>query len=160
VTSGEDDALNLVRDRLKHYVDRGVLGGMSERRDRRAGALFSFRWLLGREFSLAVDPKRRRLTAKNLLPGVEYRSFMDSDLRRFIAHRSEEALPSHRRIDPDRATLSYTNRKQQVSLVLQVEADQYEYAVKVLLGTINDLFAHLHLNHIDYLHRQFGLPEE
>ena len=152
--------MKVVRDRLGHYVDRGVLGGMSERRNRRSGASYSFRWLLGREFSLAVDPKRRQLTAKNVLPGVEYRSFMDRDLRRFIADRSEEALPPHRRLDPNLATLKYANRKQQVSLVLQVEADQYEYGVKALLGTINDLFAYLHLNHIDYLHRQFGLPEE
>jgi len=29
-----------------------------------------------------------------------------------------------------------------------------------VLGVVNELFAYLQLHHIDYLHREFGLPEE
>ena len=98
------------------------------------------------------------------MPEIENHSFLDSDLRTFVGDRSNPKLPLHRRLDPDRAVLSYTNRKQNgkqhVSLMMRVREDEYGYALKMLLSTVNDLFTHLHLYHIDYLQQNFGVPEE
>ena len=152
---------DVIRQRIGDLSDRGVFRGWSEEAGgRSAKTTFRFRWLLDNEFVLIVDPTKQELTAKNLLPSIENRSFIDSDLRRFIAARTDAKLPAHRRLISDFVRLTYTNRKQNVSLVMKSEADQHEYAIKALLGTLNDLFAYLHLNHIDYLHRHFGVPEE
>ena len=153
-------AVDVIRKRLRDYADRGVFQGWSETDGRLGKKTFRFRWLLGSEFRVVVDPKKHELVAKNLLPAIDNRSFIDSDLRRFIADRTDTKLPAHRRIDTKLITISYTNRKQNVSLVVQTQENQYEYAIKTLLSTLNDLFAYLHLYHIDYLHRNFGVPEE
>jgi hypothetical protein len=47
-----------------------------------------------------------------------------------------------------------------VSLFGGVPTNDYAYATKSVLTAINDLFAYLHLNHINYLHENFSLPEE
>ena len=140
-------------------ADRGVFQGWSES-SARGRTSFRFRWLLGHEFNLVADPEKGELVLRDLLPGVEHRSFIDSDLRRFVANRIDPALPPHRRLDADRVTVTYTNRRQNVSLVMRVLAADYEYASRALLGLANDLFTHLQLNHVDYLVRSFGLPEE
>jgi hypothetical protein len=157
-------ATDVIRQALQHYSDKGVFQGFAEFQGRGDKTGFSFRWLLGREFTLVLDPKKSELVVKNLLPEVENYSFIDSDLRKFVSDRSNPKLPLHRRLDPGRATLAYSNRKQSgnrnVSLVMRVAEDEYGYAVKMLLSTVNDLFTHLHLYHIDYLQQNFGVPEE
>ena len=153
-------AVDTIRQRIKHYSQRGVFQGFGESKSRRGKTTFSFRWLLGHQFSLTLDPEKHQLVVVDLLPSIANRSFIDADLRRFIAARTDPKLPLHRRLDTARATLVYSNRKQHVSLVMSVEDNQYDYAVKSLLTTLNDLFTHLHLYHIDYLQRFFGVPEE
>ncbi len=153
-------AVDVVRQRLRGYANQGVFQGLSESRGRLGKTIFSFRWLLGHDFSLVLDPKKGELVVKNLLPSIENHSFIDSDLRRFIANRTDTKLPRHRRLDADLVTLTYTNRKRSVSLVMRADEHQTEYAIKALLRTLNDLFAYLHLYHIDYLHRNFAVPEE
>ena len=155
-----DPAVDVVRHQLKHYLDTGVFMSLSEAEGRSGKKTFRFRWLLNREFALTVDPNKARLVADSLLPEVENRSFIDKDLRRFIAGRAMAELPRHRRVDPAAAALGYTNRKGAVSLHLQVLDGRVEYGLKALLRTINELFSYLQLSHIDYLHRNFGLPEE
>ena len=153
-------AVDITRKRLRSYSDRGVFQGFGETDGRSGKTIFRFRWLLGNQFCLVLDPEKKELVVKDLLPSIDNRSFIDSDLRRFVACRTDTKLPAHRRLDPDVATLSYTNRKKSVSLVMRVQEDQYEQALKTLLGVLNDLFAYLHLYHIDYLHRNFAVPEE
>jgi hypothetical protein len=155
-----DLAADVVRERIKHYSDQGVFQGYLETDAGRGKTLFAFRWLLGQEFSLVLDPAKQQLVMRNLLPCVENRSFIDSDLRLFVANRSALTLPKHRRLDIDRVSLSYTNRKQNVSLIMLTPGKHYEYAVKSLLDTLNELFTYLHLYHIDYLQQNFGVAEE
>lgn len=149
-----------MRHRVQSLAERGVFQGWRESAERQGRTTFRFRWLLGHEFVLGADPIKRELTAKDLLPGIENRSFIDADLRRFVATRSAAGLPTHRRLDPDRVALTYRNRGGKASLVMQVLSGDDEYPVTALLGQINELFSHLQLNHIDYLQRAFGVPEE
>jgi len=149
-----------VRERLKKYSEQGVFQGLREIESRSGRVTFSFRWLLGNEFSFVVVPKNQEIVARDLLPAIDNRGFVDRDLRRFVAGRTDLRLPEHRRLDADRVSLIYRNRKQTVSLVMRVQEGAYDYAVKALLGALNDLFTHLHLYHVDYLQRNFGVPEE
>jgi len=153
-------AVDIIRRRLRTYADQGVFQGLSETTGRLGKTTFNFRWLLGSEFALVLDPKKHEIVVKDVLPSIDHRSFIDRDLRRFIAGRTDTKLPAHRRLDADCVTLSYTNRKQSVSLVMRADEAQYDYAIKSLLTTLNDLFAYLNLYHIDYLHRNFAVPEE
>lgn len=153
-------AVDIVRQRIKHYSDRGVFQGYVESDLARGKTVFTFRWLLGHEYSLVLDPLKQQLVMKNLLPCIDNRSFMDSDLRRFASNRFDPSLPKHRRLDKNRVSLSYTNRKRSVSLIMSTPGKHYEYAVNSLLVTLNDLFSYLHLYHIDYLQRSFGVAEE
>ena len=154
------NAVKTIRRKMEKYAKQGVFQGMIEEPGRRGKTTFHFRWLLGVEFLLVLDPDKKELIVKNLLPAIQNRSFIDSDLRRFIAGRTDASLPAHRRLDTGLVTLVYRNRKQHVSLVMQSRGAHYEYAIKALLGTLNDLFSYLHLYHIDYLHRNFAVPEE
>ena len=154
------EAYDVVRQRLIGFSNKGIFKGLRETQGRLGKVTFSFRWLLDSEFSLVLDPKKQQLVVSDLLPAIEHRSFIDSDLRRFIAGRTDTNLPAHRRLDTDLVTLVYSNRNQNVSLVMRTGTGQYEYAIKALLTTLNDLFAHLHLNHVEYLQRHFGVPEE
>lgn len=152
--------MDVVRQRIEELADRGVFRGWSELPERRGKARYRFRWLLGAEFDLVVDPARNELLVRNFLPGIENRSFIDSDLRRFVATRSDAVLPAHRRLDPDRVSVTYTNRKQNISLIMRVLSGDEEYPIKALLGLLNDLFSHLQLYHFDYLVSHFGMPDE
>ena len=153
-------AVDVIRQRLKTYAEQGVFQGLSETAGRQGKTTFNFVWLLGNEFSLVVDPEKHEIVVKNLLPAIANRSFIDKDLRQYIAGRTDHNLPAHRRLNTDFVTLAYTNRKQNVSLVMRADKEQHKYAIKALLGTLNDLFAYLNLYHIDYLHTNFGVPEE
>ena len=102
----------------------------------------------------------QRLEAVGVLPGIAHRGLLDRDVRRFIAGRADPELPPHRQLDMARARLKVSNRAGDISLVMSVQGQEWAYASKRLLGVLNDLFAYLQRNHIDYLHREFGLPEE
>jgi len=152
--------IDIIREKLKSYSNRGVFHGFSESDGRMGKTIFKFTWLLDHGFVMECDPKKHTLTLKNLLPHVSNRSDMDQDLRAFVQARNSDDLPAHRRVDPKRADLVYTNRKEQVSLTLSVKKNQYSYGVTKLLNTTNELFGHLNMVHIPYLWKHFEVPEE
>ena len=150
----------VIRQRIAALCERGVLRGFSETQSAAGKVLFRFRWLMGREFCLEYCPAKQLLRMKDILPAIEYRSFMDRDLRQFVAHRSAAELPEHRRRHADKVSLSYRNRKQQVSLEMRAGKGHQAYAINALLSVVNELFRHLNLYHVPYLNRHFDLPEE
>lgn len=151
------ETINVFRQRIQHLVDRGVFRAYRESIDYTGKIYVRFRWILGREFLLEFDAKRQQITAKNILPEIKYRSPIDNALRKFIVNHE---FPKHRHIDADRFALSYTNRKQNVSLVMDVYDGQLSYRTGALLNIINELFKQISLCHTDYLHHQLGVPEE
>ena len=152
--------ISIVQKKLQGYADRGVFRSFDVGLTKGAKPEFRFVWLEDTQFTLVFDHDRGTLQLKNLLPNVESRSFLDDALRAYIGDRADPALPAHRRVDPKRATLRYANRKQKVSLTLAVEKNQYSYAVTKLLNVTNELFGHLHMNHIQYLWDNFDVPQE
>lgn len=152
--------LDIVHQKLKTYADRGVFRSFDVGATKGSKTEFRFVWLEDAQMKLVFDHTKGSLQLKNLLPNIESRSFLDNDLRAFIKKRADAALAAHRRVDPKRATLHYTNRKQSVSLTLSVLNNQYAYGVTKLLNMTNETFGHLHMNHVQYLWENFDVPQE
>ncbi len=152
--------LNTVRKKLQAYAERGVFRGFAEHDRAGSKTEFQFFWLEDHRFVLVVDHEKGTLQLKDVLPDVESRSHLDSDLREFVKGRTDKKLPAHRRVDPKRAELKYTNRKSHATLTLHVLKNQYSYGVTKLLNTTNELFGFLHMRHPPYLWEHFGVPEE
>ncbi len=155
------DPAEIVAGRLRHYADRGVLQGLRHEDRRRGGrSCYSFRWLLNNQFTLRVSAAKQSITLEDALPGICYPSFLDREVRRFLVERAGDDLPDHRRIDAENVGLRMVNRNSSASLFFEVRDGDWAQALRTVLGVVNELFAYLQLHHIDYLHREFGLPEE
>ncbi len=150
----------VISKRIKGLADRGVFQGCEKSVGRGGRLLIRFRWLLGREFSIGFDPEGQKITMKNVLPNIENRSYIDRDLRKFIAKKSEGNSAAHRHVDANKSELTYKNRKQNISLVMMVHDNQTTYGLTSLLNVVNELISHIGLYHTDYLHQQLGVPEE
>ena len=152
--------LTIVQKKLQGYADRGIFRSFDTGKTKGSKTEFRFVWLEDTTFTVVCDHEKNTLQLKNLLPEIESHSFIDDALRKYISERSDESLPAHRRVDSKRATLTYTNRKQNVSLSLTIQKNQYAYAVTKLLNLTNELFGHLHMYHIQYLWDNFDVPQE
>ena len=149
-------SLNIVREALQAYADRGVFRGFSEIKP----GNFKFVWLLHRQMELAVDPAKRALRFKQLLPGVSAKSPLYADLKSFIEQRHDRALPDHRRVDRKRAEVTCLNRSGAVSITLMVKNNQYAYGVNKIVNLVHELFVYLREAHPDYLVENFDVPQE
>jgi hypothetical protein len=149
-------SLDVVRDSLQAYADRGVFRGFSEVR----GGHFRFVWLIRHQMELSVDPARHVLQFRRLLPGVPAGSTLYAELKGFVTRRHDGELPEHRRIDRRRAEVSCANRGGFVSLSLKVKENQYAYGVNRLVNLVHELFLHLRDAHPEYLTENFDVPQE
>lgn len=148
--------LNIVRENLQAYADRGVFRGFSEIRRGR----FSFVWLIRHQMDLSVDIPKNALQFKRLLPGVPANSTMYAELKSFIRRRHDRELPDHRRIDRTRAEASCSNRGGFISVSLKVKDNQYAYGVNRIVNLVHELFLYLRDAHPDYLAEIFDVPQE
>jgi hypothetical protein len=151
-----DKSLNLVRESLQTYADRGIFRGFSEVKT----GQFQFVWLIRHQMELRVDTAKRELRFRRLLPGVPTSSAMYAELKRFIAERHDRALPEHRRIDRRRAEVRCTNRGGAVSISLRVKNNQYAYGVNRIVNLAHELFVHLRDAYPEYLVENFDVPQE
>src|SRR5262245_56995835 len=114
-------SLNVVREALQAYADRGVFRGFSETKNGR----FQFVWTMRHQMELIVDTATHTLKFARLLPGVPAKSKLYAELKEFIEGRHDRHLPEHRRIDRRRAEVSCTSRGGYVSVSLKVKNNQY-----------------------------------
>ena len=153
-------SLNVVREGLQAYADRGVFRGFSEGRAARGEHSFTFEWLSRRPLRFTVDTENGVLKFKNLLPGVPSNSALYSELKRFVNARHEGELPEHRRIDRRRAEVTCSNRGGNVSIALRVKKKQYAYGVNKIVNLTHEIFVHLKDHYADYLWESFDAPQE
>ncbi|HEY6274187.1 MAG TPA: hypothetical protein VIX19_19565 [Terriglobales bacterium] len=130
----------IVSDQLETYARRGVFRSFSQTRTDGRQADFRFYWLWNLPFHLSFDGKRKTLLFKNLLPGVPARSELNTSLKSFIEGFCSKDQPEHRRLDPQRISIRYSNLRGNVSISFLVVADDYEYGVKKALNLINEIF--------------------
>ena len=148
--------LNVVRERLQTYADRGVFRGFSEVKS----GHFEFVWLIRHQMELSVDPVKHVLRFKQLLPGIPASFGAVRELKGFIRDRHASSLPSHRRVDRRRAEVSCSNRRGYVSVSLTVKNNQYAYGVKRIVNLVHELFLYLRDAHPEYLAENFDVPQE
>lgn len=148
--------LNVVRESLQAYADRGIFRGLSETRS----GHFSFVWVIRHQMELSVDTAKHVLKFKQLLPGIPAKSKMYTELKKFLEQRHDKELPEHRRIDRRRAEVSCTNRGGFVSISLRVKKNQYAYAVNRIVNLVHELFLHLRDAYPEYLMENFDVPQE
>jgi hypothetical protein len=154
--SGTNQHLTVVREALQVYANRGIFRGFSEVKS----GHFKFAWLIGHSMELVVDTAKGELRFKQLLPGIPAKSPLYAELKSFIHYRHDQDLPEHRRIDPNRAELSCTNRGGLVSISLKIKNNEYEYGVNRIVNLVHELFLHLREAHPDYLVENFDVPQE
>lgn len=148
--------LQMVRESLQTYAERGVFRGFSEGKP----GHFTFVWFYQHPMELTVDTTKHSLRFKQLLPGVPARSVLAKELKAFLQARHNEALPEHRRIDRSRAEIIFTNRGGSVSLALTVKRNDYAYGVNKLVNLVHELFVHLRAECPEYLVENFDVPQE
>jgi hypothetical protein len=149
-------SLDIVRESLQAYADRGVFRGFSEVRK----GHFKFMYGISRQMELSVDEAKRELRFKKLLPGVAASSPLYAELKSFINRRHDHELPEHRRIDRRRAEISCANRGGFVSISLKVKRNEYAYGVNRIVNLAHELFLHLKDAHPEYLAENFDVPLE
>ena len=146
--------------RLKLLHERGVFSYLDETSGRDDKLVFRFQWLLKREFVLEVNANKSQLVMRDLLPMVEYRSFLDRDLRAWVSQKNNPKSSDHQDAESSKTEVSYANRKQSVSLFFTAHNNALSDGLSLLFTVVNELFIHLGMQHTDYLHQQLGVPEE
>jgi hypothetical protein len=154
------DPLELVRGDLQAYADRGVFRGYAAETSRNGKASFSFLWMTPTRLDFTVDTGKGTLTFRDLLPNVPAGSVIHRDLKRFLLERSGGRLPSHRRVDKNRAEIVCTNRRGSISLSLKVKNQQYRYCLNKIINLVHELFVHLGDSYDDYMCETFEARQE
>jgi hypothetical protein len=122
---------------------------------------FQFSWLWNKPFHLGFDEKRGTLTFRRLLPNMPAGSPIETDLRAFLEEAASTERPEHRRLDPQRAVLRYSNQRGTVSLAFRVLDADFEYGVRRAMDVVNEVFLmFLGPRYPEYLVETFSLPED
>jgi hypothetical protein len=146
---------------LKTYAQRGVFRSFSQTRAEGRQAEFRFYWLWDLPFHLSFDGKRKTLSFKKLLPGVLAGSELNTKLKAFIKSRCSNQQPEHRRLDPKRLSIRYSNLRGNISVTFLVVEDDYEYGVKKALNLVNEIFVgFLNVYFPEYMVQHFRRPED
>lgn len=154
-------ASKIVSEVLRQYADRGIFQGYGERTARTGSIEYYFRWHAPEPHRLVYQPEQSRLIFPDLLPEVPYRSRIDRDLRKWIRDRFSPSLPEHRRLDPERISVSIHNHKASLSLSLSFEPHNALYACRKAVKLVNEIFlGFLSGPYEDYMVKTFGAPEE
>jgi hypothetical protein len=169
-TPAAKDPLAVITRQLESYAERGVfrsfsriptarqVGTQTSAADR---AEFRFSWLWNLPFLMTYDRKRKAIVFPRLFPNVCTGSDLESELKAFIRKLSSRDRPEHRRLDPRRITVRYSNRGNSGSLAFLVAGNHYEYAVKKALNSVHEIFVgFLNVRHAEYMRENLRVPEE
>lgn len=149
-----------VTSALERYATRGVFRGFSVHAARGGKIEYHFVWLMRRPMVLSFDPVAGALVFKQVFPGLGRMADVAAAVKTEIANRSSRALPAHKRLDGRKATVAAMTRAGDLSVVMTVRGAHQDYAVRMGLNLVNELFVLLHEHYPDYLTEHFGLPAE
>lgn len=153
-------ALSTVRKKLQDYADRGVFRGFHEVSSKKGATEFSFLWLADEPFRLVLDETAGTIRFKGIVPNAPAGSDVYGGLKDFLRDRSDGSLPAHRRIDPKRAVVSYSNYRGNVSITIEVKNNQYAYGVSKAINLVNEVFIYLNSNFVEYMWETFNVSQE
>ena len=104
------------------------------------------------------DARTNTLRFPELLPAINKTAA--TDMTAVIAARSGREVPDHKRLDGRRARFCGGLRKSAFWLAAEVRGSNHDYAVKMALNLINEMFVTLQERHPDYLIAEFGMSAE
>jgi len=150
-----------VKKVLASYAERGVFRSFSQVAGEKGKPEFRFYWLWNLPFHVIFDPERRSLSFRKLLPGITRGSRLETELRAFIEGLSSSDRPEHRRIDPTRLAVRYSNQRGTVALTFRMLGSDCEYGVRRAVNAVNEIFLEfLNARFPEYMVGMFKLPEE
>ena len=155
-----EQSLDVVRERLQSYADRGVFRGFSEQRPVAGRHRFRFSWLGTRPLALDYTPATGTFVFRNLLPNVGARTSLFSDLQAFVAGRASPRLPPHRRVDRRRTRIRCVSARKTVSVELVATRNHHEYGVNRVINLVHEIFLYLHTYRPEYIWEHFDAPQE
>ena len=129
-----------VRESLEAYAQRGVFRGFGAGPQRGNKATFRMIWHRNRPFELVADFAKGELRFIHLLPELPADSPVYRDLKAFVKSRQDDELPEHRRIDKNKAQARTHNRQGNVSLVLKLMDDDFEYGTQKIIHLVQEIF--------------------
>jgi hypothetical protein len=147
---------------LDDYAARGVFRGFSAAPPNDGKTLFRMLWHHDRQFELVLDTRKKTLCFPSLLPAVPANSAMHRDLKNFIEFQHSEELPDHRRVTAAKARLRIGNRRGNVSLTIDVNDGDFEYAVRKLIHTVHEVFLTFLVEgpYYEYMVAHLGLEQD
>jgi hypothetical protein len=155
-----ESATGVVRSALEDYAKRGVFSGFEEVTGQGGKTIFRFVWLHDRHMELTLEPSKKALRFDRFLPGVKPGSLFAGDLKRLLEKLTSNDMPDYRRVDPARAALSCSNRRDYLSIKIVVKKNDYQYAINRMVNVAHELFVYLRSDWPEYLAEYFNEPEE
>ena len=120
---------------LESYARRGVF-----RSFHRAGTEFRFHWLWNLPFRLTLDARTATIAFPALITDVTRSSDLERALKDFIRGCCQPDRPRHRRIDPARLAILYSNRRGAVTLKIRSRDRDFAYAATQAIHLVNEIF--------------------
>ena len=158
------DQTVIVRDVLQDYADRGVFRGFREVVGRKQSIVFEILCFpfTQRPFQLVYSENPASLIFKPLLQGMPARSDMYRQFKSYMNERTSTELPEHRRIDPDRVELKWSNRQGDVNVALNINGQNHEYATRRAINLLTDVFLDLLTEspYYEFMEENFDMPED
>jgi hypothetical protein len=154
------DATVVVRSALEDYARRGVLSAFEEVAAEGGRTIFRFVWLHDRPMELTFEPAKKALRFDRFLPGVKPGTPFARDLKRLLEKLRSDEMPDYRRVDPARAALACSNRRDYLSIAIVVKKNDYPYAINRMVNVAHELFVYLRSDWPEYLVEHFNEPEE
>ena len=145
---------------LENYASRGVFRGFARGPATAAKASFKVLWHYAKFYDLVLEPAKKTLRMPQVLPGVP--ADLHQALREFLAARTTEDWPAHRRIDPAKAALAAQVRAGHLSLTITALDGDFDYATRKLIHTVHEIFLEF-LNdgrYYEYLIETFDLDPD
>lgn len=136
----EKTPAEIVGSVLEWYAGRGIFRGYYEKRRGSGNATYKIVWHRDRMYELTLDARRGTLRFPTVLPNVPKDSEMYKELKRFLKSRQSDALPEHRRIDPERAQVRPYNRDGSVAITVKSLDGDYEYAARKFVHLVHEIF--------------------
>lgn len=158
------DQSAIVREILQDYADRGVFRGFREVAGRKNTIVFEILCFpfTQHSFRLVYTDNPASLVFKRLLNDMPARSDMYRQFKSYMKERSSDELPAHRRIDPERVQLRWSNRLGDVNVALNINDQNHEYATRRAINLLTDLFFDLLTESpfYEFMNEHFDMPED
>jgi hypothetical protein len=130
----------LVASILEDYASRGVFSGFRQGVRQARKADFTVQWHFRQILSIRLDTTKSTLTLPNVIPHASAAPNIRRELSAFLRHCAAPERPSHRRIDPEKSSVTCYAKNDSLSVRVTVRDGDYEYATRKLVHLVNEIF--------------------